>query len=83
MVTKISYFCLIAKIEGLHHELDNFDSTLGVALGVIELEASRTLEKWGSYCFWRVVEFRILFRGNLERVWVVHPISSFRVEFQN
>ena len=42
MVTKISYFCLIAKIECLHHELDNFDSTLGVALGLVELEASRT-----------------------------------------
>ena len=53
MVTKISYFCIIAKIECLHHELDNFDSTLGVALGLVELEASRNFGEVGELFLFR------------------------------
>ena len=82
MVTQKLYFCFIAKINFFYHELDNFNSTLSLALGLVELEASKTLGKWGSYLFLEVVEFRILFRGNFERVLGVHPTSSFRVEFK-
>ena len=51
MVTKISLFFFIAKIECLDLELDNFNSMLRLALGLVELESSRTLGKWGSYYF--------------------------------
>ena len=82
MVTQKLHFCFIAKIDFFYHELDNFNSTLSLALGLVELEASKTLGKWGSYFFLGVVEFRILFRGNFEKVLGVHPTSSFRVEFK-
>ena len=36
----------------------------------------------GELLLFRVVEFRILFRGNFERVLSVHPTSSFREQFK-
>jgi len=82
MVTQKLYFFFIAKIDYFHNELDNFNSTLRLALGLAKLESSITLGKWGSYCFLGVVEFRILFRGNFEIVLGVYPTSSFKVEFK-
>ena len=81
MVTQKPHFFFIAKIDCFHHELDNFNSILRLASDLVELEASITLGKWGSYCFLGV-EFRILFTTNFERVLGVHPTSNFRVEFK-
>ena len=51
MVTKISHFFLSAKIEWLHHELDNFDSSMRLALGLVELEASKNFGQVGELFF--------------------------------
>ena len=84
MVIKISHFCLSAKIEDWHHELITLTPFWELALGLVRIEASRTLGKWGSYCFWRVVELRTLFRDILERFWLfTQPLALeeiFRIE---
>ena len=84
MVTKISHFCLSAKIEWLHHELDNFDSTLGVALGLVELKASRTFGQVGELLLLEVVEFRVYLEAIFERFWLfTQPLVlewNFRIE---
>ena len=53
MVTQKPIFFLTAKIDKFHHELNDLNSTLRLALGLVVLEASRTFGQVGG-----VIAFR-------------------------
>ena len=70
MVTQKPHFFFITKIDCFHHELDNFNSILRLGSDLVELEASRTLGKWGSYCFLEWLSLGSYLEAIFERIWV-------------
>ena len=71
MVTQKVHFYFSARIEWFYHGLNDFNSILMLALGLVELEASRILDKWGKLFPFLGGWLLILFRGIFEKFWLL------------
>ena len=78
-VTQKVYFCLCAKIESCYHELHNLNSTQWLTIGLVELETSRFLGEWRSYCPFWWLSLDIILEALCEQFWLL-PILYLQRE---